>query len=177
MDRRLLSIGLVLVFLGYAYHQQQENNQAVNQVIPNTNSPSTTPTPAATSSNPSALPTTVSPGSAKSSQSAPSSSPSTKSTTTSQYKNGTYTGSVADAFYGNVQVSVTVSGGKITAVTFLQHPSDRQTSMMINNQAMPMLSQQAIQAQSANVDGVSGASATSQAFVQSLSSALAKAKA
>jgi len=94
-----------------------------------------------------------------------------------QYKNGTYTGSVADAFYGNVQVQVTVSGGKITDVTFLQHPNDRQTSVIINNQAMPMLTQEAIQAQSASVSGVSGASATSQAFIQSLGDALSQAKA
>ena len=93
------------------------------------------------------------------------------------YKNGSYTGAVADAFYGNVQVRVTISGGKITNVQFLQHPSDRQTSQIINRQAMPLLTQEAIQAQSAQVDGVSGASATSQAFVQSLGSALQQAQA
>ncbi len=94
---------------------------------------------------------------------------------TGKYKNGTYTGSVADAFYGNVQVQVTISGGQITDVQFLQYPSDRQTSIAINSQAMPYLKQEAIQAQSAQVAGVSGATATSQAFIQSLGSALQQA--
>lgn len=92
-----------------------------------------------------------------------------------RYKSGTYTGSVADAFYGNVQVQVTISGGKITDVKFLQYPNDRGTSRMINSQAMPLLTQEAIQAQSALVDGVSGATATSGAFIESLSSALQQA--
>lgn len=93
------------------------------------------------------------------------------------YKDGTYTGNVADAFYGNVQVQATVSGGKITDVAFLQYPGDRSTSVRINSQAMPMLKQEAIQAQSAQVDGVSGATDTSKAFIESLSSALNQAKA
>lgn len=92
-----------------------------------------------------------------------------------QYKNGTYTGGVADAFYGNVQVQATISGGKLTDVQFLQYPNDRSTSIAINTQAMPYLKQEALQAQSANVQGISGASDTSAAFQQSLASALAQA--
>ena len=79
---------------------------------------------------------------------------------------------MADAYYGNVQVQAVISGGKITAVNFLQYPNDRSNSIRINTQAMPYLQQEAIQAQSAQVDGVSGASATSAAFVQSLTVAL-----
>lgn len=94
-----------------------------------------------------------------------------------EYVDGTYTGSTEDAFYGLVQVQVTISGGKIANVQFLQYPNDRSTSRFINQQAMPLLAQEAIQAQGANVDGVSGASDTSAAFVQSLGSALARAKA
>ena len=93
-----------------------------------------------------------------------------------QYKNGTYTGSVQDAFYGNVQVQAVISGGQITDVIFLQYPNDNNTSRNINSQAMPLLKQEAIQAQSANVSGVSGASATSPAFKQSLADALSQAK-
>ena len=92
------------------------------------------------------------------------------------YKNGTYTGSVADAYYGNVEVQATVSGGKLTGVTFLQYPSDRSTSVSINSQAMPYLKQEAIAAQSAQVNVISGATATSQAFAQSLGSALIQAQ-
>lgn len=88
------------------------------------------------------------------------------------YKDGAYTGSVANAFYGNVQVQVTVSGGKITNINFLQYPNTHQTSVIINQQAIPYLQQEAIRAQSANVQVVTGATYTSQAFQQSLQSAL-----
>ncbi len=95
---------------------------------------------------------------------------------TGQYVDGTYTGSSADAYYGTVQVQAVISGGKLTAVKFLQYPSDRRTSQSINGSAMPALESEAIQAQSANVNAVSGATDTTQAFEQSLESALAQAK-
>jgi len=105
------------------------------------------------------------------------SSPPTATGTLVAYKDGQYTGPVADAYYGNIQVKVTIAGGKISDVVFLQYPHDRSTSMHINMQAMPFLKQEAIQAQSGNVDGVSGATDTSQAFIQSLTSALKDAQA
>lgn len=119
--------------------------------------------------------------------STPSSTPTTPPTTTppvttppkpkGQYKDGTYTGTAADAYYGFIQVKAVISGGKITDVIFLQYPNDRSTSIRINTQAMPYLKAEAIQIQSANVDGVSGASDSSQAFRESLGSALSQAKA
>jgi uncharacterized protein with FMN-binding domain len=93
-----------------------------------------------------------------------------------QYKNGTFTGSVEDAYYGLLQVQAVISGGKITDVIFLQYPNDNHTSQFINSQAMPLLKQEAISAQSANVNGVSGASSTSPAFIASLTNALSQAK-
>jgi uncharacterized protein with FMN-binding domain len=93
-----------------------------------------------------------------------------------QFKDGTYTGSVADAFYGPIQAQVTVSGGRISSVQLVQSPNDRPESIQINEQAGPMLAQEAIQAQSANVDVVSGATDTSNAFVQSMQAALSQAK-
>ncbi len=93
------------------------------------------------------------------------------------YRDGTYTGTAADAHYGTVQVQVMVAGGKIADVAFLNYPQGRGTSVRINSFAMPQLTQEAIAAQSAQVNGVSGASATSAAFRQSLASALAQAKA
>ena len=95
----------------------------------------------------------------------------------SGYKDGQYTGQQIDAFYGIVQVQVDIQGGKITNVQFLQYPNDRQRSAFINSQAMPMLQSETIQAQSAQVDIIGGATLTSQAFVMSLQSALASAKA
>ncbi len=93
-----------------------------------------------------------------------------------KYKDGTYTGNSVDAYYGNVQVQAVISGGKLADINILDYPQDRNTSRYINSQALPMLKDEAIQAQSANIDAVSGASATSPAFIESLSSALSLAK-
>lgn len=92
------------------------------------------------------------------------------------YKDGTFTGSSVDAFYGNVQVQMVISGGKITDVQFLDYPQDRSNSVRINTQAMPLLKSEAISVQNAQVNIVSGATATSQAFIQSLGNALFQAK-
>lgn len=93
------------------------------------------------------------------------------------YRDGTYTGISANAFFGQVQVKAIVQSGKISDVQFLNYPQDRRTSQRINNSAMPRLKQEAIQAQSAKVNIVSGATLTSEAFMQSLQSALNQAKA
>jgi uncharacterized protein with FMN-binding domain len=94
-----------------------------------------------------------------------------------QYVNGMYTGTAANAYYGNIQVEAVISGGKLTNVVFLQSPGGRNTSVYINQKAMPQLKAEAIQAQSASVSGVSGASDSSAAFKESLASALSQAKA
>jgi uncharacterized protein with FMN-binding domain len=98
-----------------------------------------------------------------------------KPVSTGRYKNGTYTGAQYSASYGNVQVRVVISGGKITGVSFLSHPSSNSACISINNGAMPVLISEAIAAQSSNVNTVSGATYTSGAFKKSLASALAKA--
>jgi uncharacterized protein with FMN-binding domain len=99
-------------------------------------------------------------------------SPTLATTTTGQYKDGTYTGSVADAYYGNVQVQAIVQNGNIADVQFLQYPSDNGNSANISQRSMPLLKAEAISAQSATVDIISGATQTSQAFQQSLTAAL-----
>lgn len=97
-------------------------------------------------------------------------------TTASAYKDGTYAGPVTDAIYGQLQVVVTIAGGRITDVAWPVFPSDRGHTMEISQQALPQLKQEAITAQSANVDIVSGATQTSEAYQQSLAAALAMAK-
>jgi len=92
------------------------------------------------------------------------------------YKDGEYSGPVTDAYYGQVQVKAVIQAGKIADVLFLQYPNDRRTSIRINTIAMPYLITEALQAQSAQVDVISGATLTSQAFAESLQSALATAK-
>ncbi|HUZ93182.1 MAG TPA: FMN-binding protein [Candidatus Paceibacterota bacterium] len=91
-------------------------------------------------------------------------------------KDGTYTGKVADAFYGNLQAAVTIQGGKIVDVQFPQYPNASGHTSEVSSFALPALKQEAIQAQSANVNIVSGATQDSQAFQVSLADALAQAK-
>ncbi len=115
------------------------------------------------------------PTASSSSNTTTSSSGSTTTSNSASYKDGTYTGSVSDAYYGSVQVSATISSGKITNVKFLQYPDTHQTSVIINQQAMPYLVQEAIKAQNASgVQVISGATFTSQAFQQSLQAALSQ---
>jgi uncharacterized protein with FMN-binding domain len=90
-------------------------------------------------------------------------------------KDGTYTGNTADAQWGIVQVRVVIQNGKMTNVQFLQYPNERDRSVRINSEADPILVNEAIQAQSAQVDIVSGATDTSEAFIQSLSNAISQA--
>ena len=91
------------------------------------------------------------------------------------YANGTYTGPVTDAYYGSMQIQAIVTGGKLAGVRVLHYPNDRGTSIAINSQALPMLQNEVIAAQSANVDIISGATLSSDAFIRSLNGALSKA--
>jgi uncharacterized protein with FMN-binding domain len=101
----------------------------------------------------------------------------TPGTTSATAASGTYTGSAIQTRYGIVQVQVTVSSGKITNVQMLQYPSSDPHSSQISQYALPTLIQEALQAQSAQVNAVSGATYTSQGFVQSLQSAILQANA
>jgi uncharacterized protein with FMN-binding domain len=92
------------------------------------------------------------------------------------YQDGQYAGPVTNAYYGNVQVEAIIQNGKLADVQWLDYPHDRRTSLWINQQATPWLRQEAIQAQSANVNIISGATLTSEAFIQSLQVALNQAK-
>jgi len=137
----------VFFFFVYLRHMQKENSQSTVYITPHiSTSPSFTP------------------------QNTP-----TTGASSGRYKNGIYTGSVEDAYYGNLQVQVTIAQGKIVDVIFLQYPNDNGTSRFINQQAMPQFKSEAIQAQSASVDIVSGASSSSQAFQKSLANALRQA--
>jgi len=84
----------------------------------------------------------------------------------------TATGSVAQTRWGPVQVRLTLANGKITAVDVVQYPDGNGRDQEINADALPVLVQETISAQSANIDMVSGATVTSDGYVQSLQSAL-----
>lgn len=105
----------------------------------------------------------------------PTTAPAPAPVNTGQYKDGSYTGVSSNAYYGYIQVKAVIQGGKLADVVFLSYPNDRRTSIEINSQAMPYLKSEAIQAQSGNVNIVSGATDSSIAFRESMSSALAQA--
>jgi uncharacterized protein with FMN-binding domain len=90
-----------------------------------------------------------------------------------QAASGTATGPAVNYNYGILSVKVTVSRGKITKIGLASlNDGANPRSQSIDQQSIPMLEQQALQAQSANIQGVSGASYTSAGFAQSLQSAL-----
>lgn len=157
-SKKVLLSGFVIVaFLLYSFHQRNDGGRPVLKAAPATpgaatNSPTT---PLGANDSRAGTPRSV--------------------TQATGYKDGTYTGSVEDAYYGYVQVQVTISGGRISGVTFLQHPNDNETSRYINSQAMPYLQQEAVQAQNAQVNTITGATDTSLAFIQSLTAALSHA--
>jgi uncharacterized protein with FMN-binding domain len=96
----------------------------------------------------------------------------TPSTPTTASATKVITGSVEDTRYGPMQVQVTFDGSKITAVKVLQAPNDDRRSASINEQATPILEQEVLSSQSANVDTVSGATYTSDGYKQSVQSAI-----
>lgn len=84
----------------------------------------------------------------------------------------TYTGEQAQTQWGIVQVSITVTDGKITAVDVPEYPSGNGRDQEINAYALPVLKQETLTAQSAQIDTVSGATVTSDGYLSSLQSAL-----
>jgi uncharacterized protein with FMN-binding domain len=108
--------------------------------------------------------------------STPAPSQDTASATTA-YADGTVTGDVISTRYGDVQVQVTISGGAVTDVTALALPSRDGRSVRISQAAEPILREEALTAQDANIDLLSGATYTSGAYEESLQSALDQAAA
>lgn len=104
-------------------------------------------------------------------------SPTTAPATTTTTLGGTRVidGPVASNDYGDVQVRVTLKGSQIVDVQALQLPHDRSRSASISNAAGPILRREALRAQSANIDLVSGATYTSESYAESLQGALGKA--
>jgi uncharacterized protein with FMN-binding domain len=86
-----------------------------------------------------------------------------------------YTGPAVQTPYGVVQVAVKVAGRHITAVTLPRLTAFDSTSQMINSQAAPLLIHETLAAQSAHIDTISGATYTSDGYLQSLQAALNKA--
>jgi uncharacterized protein with FMN-binding domain len=99
-------------------------------------------------------------------------SPTKSGSSTSKSGPATYTGGSADTRWGPVQVQITVQGGKITASQAVQYPQNNGRDAEINGFALPILNQEVVQQQSASIDTVSGATVTSDGYLQSLQSAI-----
>ena len=100
------------------------------------------------------------------------SSGSSGSSSGSSSAGGTFTGDSVQTRFGSVQVQISVSGGKITDVKALQLTDEDRRSVQISNRAAPLLRSEVLQAQSANVQTISGATVTSSAYLTSLQAAL-----
>jgi uncharacterized protein with FMN-binding domain len=129
------------------------------------------PGPVATSSAPAAGGTGGGSSSSGGSTGGPTAAPTTKAAGGST---GTrvITGTAADTRYGPVQLQVTFSGKKITKIDVIQYPTESGRDQEINQYALPILNQEAIAAQSAQIDAVSGATYSSDGYAQSLQSAI-----
>jgi uncharacterized protein with FMN-binding domain len=146
-----LASTVTIVVLLFGYHTSTNKTSAA-AVTSGASSPATT-----SSSEPS---------------SSSSSSTTSSSSSSSSMKTKTYTGSVAQTRWGPVQVQITVQGDKITKVTVLQQPNGNHKDAEINDYALPILVQDTLDAQSAQIDMVSGATVTSDGYLTSLQSAL-----
>ena len=92
--------------------------------------------------------------------------------TASSGTSSTVTGDEAATRWGPVQVELTVANGTITDVSVVQYPSGNGRDQQINARALPVLIQETLDAQNADIDMVSGATVTSEGYLESLQSAL-----
>ena len=189
MQRFVVSAFVVCTFVAYAVHEHITNPDSaisaatpapsvITQQLPDSLQPApTAPPPAFSAPQAAPQPTATAVPPSRAALAKPQAALATATAIAKgQYKDGTYTGPNVDAFYGLVQVKANIRNGKIADVQFVKFPNDRRTSVRINAVAVPYLQSEAIQAQSANVDFISGATLTSEAFAQSLQAALKTAK-
>lgn len=156
MKRALIATGVTIASLvAIAGYRVTPHSLGAVAAVPPTPSPSppSTPSPDAPAATPSTSP-----------------SPSVPAAVS-----GSFTGSDFPNRFGDVVVRVVITNGHISDVQALQLPSDRERSAYISQVAGPMLRSEVLQAQSANIDIISGATYTSQSYTQSVESALQQA--
>ena len=142
----IVGVVVVAVIVAYAVYSRTSSPSSSYSVEPTQSSASSTPAAGAGTS---ATTTPVATAPADSS---------------AQYKDGTYTGTPADAVFGTMQVAAVISGGKLTDVQFIQYPNTGSHTIQVNANSNPILRSEAIASQSANVDIVSGATQSSEGF-------------
>jgi uncharacterized protein with FMN-binding domain len=176
MKRALLIAGGTLGGLGavLAITPPQLSSTSTVGANPGTSIPSATKTPAATKTPSAGKPSAASTPKQSTKPTSAATTPAAPATTGgSKNVNGTFTGSAVDVGYGTVQVKITVANGKITDAQAVQAPSGRNDRY--TNMSVPVLRQRTLTAQSANINGVSGASYTSFGWYTSLVVALKQA--
>ena len=157
-----LASTVTIVVLLFGYHTSTNKTSAA----------AVTSSASSTATSSSSVPSSSSSSSSSSPTSSSSTSSSTSSSSSGSTEARTYTGSVAQTRWGPVQVQITVQGDKITKVTVLQQPNGNHKDAEINSYALPILVQDTLTAQSAQIDMVSGATVTSDGYITSLQSAL-----
>ena len=121
-----------------------------------------------------------SPATSETPSSAPAATPSPEATATaaptpaptSKAANGSFTGALVPTRFGDVQVRIVVASGRITDVVAVQMPSDRARSAEITQYVTPVLRSEVIRAQNAQIDVISGATFTSEAYAESVNDAM-----
>lgn len=168
--------GLVLLF---SYHTSLNSSAeaATETASAATGSSSTSSSASSGSSDsdwaaddPSASATQGSSGSSSATQGSSGSASATQGSSGSS--SGTFTGDAVQTRWGPVQVQITVANGKITKAEAIQYPQENHRDIEINSYAVPALNQETVAAQSADLDAISGATVTTNGYIQSLQSAL-----
>ncbi|PVW02361.1 FMN-binding protein [Microbacterium sp. Gd 4-13] len=160
--------GVVLLF---SYRTSTEAIPPTSLAAGTGTEPSTSAGPRSSGTTP---PASSAPGAGQSTaQPAPSAPPPVAST---GLADGSYQGPSTSTRWGPVQVQITVGGGKVTDVQAIDYPTESGRDQQINSYAIPRLAKEALAAQSAKIDMVSGATVTSRGYITSLQGALDQAK-
>ena len=171
MRRAVLALGGTVAGLAalFSYKTHVPTVTALSTPATPLASPSATPTPTPTMKPPATKPSATKTAKAKptaTKTTAPAYTPPPTHTAPAK-PSGTFTGQQVDTNYGPVQVQITVSNGRITAANGQDYGGS-----WVGENAIPQLNQEAVQAQSANIQGVSGATYTSEGYAQSLQQAI-----
>jgi uncharacterized protein with FMN-binding domain len=164
------TLTVVVLLFGYRTSTNSAPAAAASSAIAPYTGTTTAPSSATTSSSAAGNSVTA-PAAGTSSGSTSGSTTSSAAPPSTTAADATYTGDTASTRWGDVQVAITVSGGQITAVSVPVYPTGNQKDQQINARALPVLVQETVSAQSADIDMVSGATVTSEGYVESLQSA------
>jgi uncharacterized protein with FMN-binding domain len=170
----LLTTGALVLLLSFKTPSDLPAAASGDVAVAAAPSPAAVERPAATSAPAEAPAATAPPAEAPATTTAPTAAPTEAPAADAgtAYADGTVVGNAVGIRWGTVQVQVTISGGRITDVTALQLPTGDRHSLAISQRAEPALRSAALEAQSAEITILSGATFTSLAYAQSLQSAL-----